>query len=302
MASTLHEPLKRGASVLLQLGETLHHARTEYQEVLIAETEAYGRALFLDGSIQSAEADEALYHEPFVHPALVLHGAPRRVLVAGAGEGATAREVLRHPSVESVLTVDLDDQVVEACKEHLPRWHQGSFEDPRVELRYEDVQDTLEAARPGFFDAIFLDVTDPMENGPAVDLFTVKFFRKVARALADDGIMVIQAGELEPREVQTTTAVRSTLAAVFPWVTLGHSYIPSFHGLWGFALAAKRSFDTEPADLRDRIARLPTNALRVYDEHRHRAFLHLPRFLAAMATAPGRVVTGEDDERLVAPR
>lgn len=288
--------------MLLQLGETLFHARTDYQEVLIAETEAYGRALFLDGSIQSAEADEALYHEPFVHPALILHGGPRRVLVVGAGEGATAREVLRHPSVESILSVDLDDQVVEACKKYLPQWHQGSFDDPKVELRYEDVQNTLEVAEPGSFDAIFLDITDPVENGPAVDLFTVKFFRKVARALADDGIMVIQAGELEPREVSTTAAVRSTLAEVFPWVKLGHSYIPSFHGLWGFGLAAKRSFDTEPADLRERIARLPTAQLRVYDEHRHRAFLHLPRFLADMATAPGKVITGEDDERLEAPR
>jgi spermidine synthase len=66
------------------------------QELLIAETSAYGRTLFLDGLVQSAEADEPLYHEPLVHPALVLHGGPRRVLVGGTGEGASLREILRH--------------------------------------------------------------------------------------------------------------------------------------------------------------------------------------------------------------
>jgi spermidine synthase len=300
MALTVHEPHREGLSMLIELDRVLLHERTAFQDMLIADTVGYGRALFLDGLIQSAEVDEALYHEPFVHPALVTQGNPRRVLVAGAGEGATKREVLRHPTVEYVLTVDLDQRVVEACKEHMPEWHAGAYDDPRVELRFEDVQKTLDDADAGSFDAVFLDVTDPVFEGPASDLFTAKFYRKVERVLTDDGIVVLQAGEIDPVDARIARTVRSTMKAVFPWLEFGHSYVPSFHSLWGFALAAKRPMDFHPADLEQRIRRLPTDSLQVYDAHFHRGFCRIPKLLADKLNVPGDVITGEGEERLVA--
>lgn len=296
MHLVLQEPEIDGVSMLIGIDQVVVQRRTAAgQELLIAETSAYGRTLFLDGLVQSAEADEALYHEPLVHPALVMHGAPRRVLVGGTGEGASLREILRHPSVEKIVTVDLDPEVVALCKQHLPTWSAGSLDDPRVEQRVEDIQTTLAAARPGEYDAIFLDITDPVEDGPSAALFSTRFFATVARALADDGIAVLQSGELDPIDLRMSRAVRSTLQAVFPWVEFAHTYVPSFHCLWGFALVAKRPFERVPADLEARIARLDRGLLQVYTPTAHRAMLELPPYLQRRLEQPGPVITGEGD-------
>jgi len=299
MAFILQEPWAHGISIQFALSKVYLHQRTAFQELMIVETEHFGRALFLDGLVQSTEADEALYHESFVHPAFVIHGGPRRVLIGGTGEGATLREVLRHPSVEHVLSVDLDREVVEACREHLPGWSQGAFDDPRVTLRYENIQQTLLHAEPGRFDAVLLDITDPVEEGPAVDLFTTRFYRSVERVMADDGIMVLQAGEMSPRDMQASRTVRSTLCEVFPWVHFLHVHLPSFQSIYGLALAAKQPMDVDPPDLEERIERLPTEKLRVYTPISHRAVLELPPFLQRKLAEPGRVVSGDTDERLV---
>ena len=132
MHLVLQEPEIEGVSILYSVERLVAHRKTAHQEAIIADTSAYGRMLFLDGLVQSAEADEAFYHEALVHPALVLHGRPRRVLVGGTGEGAALREILRHRSVERVVSVDLDAEVVALCREHLPQWHRGSLDDPRV--------------------------------------------------------------------------------------------------------------------------------------------------------------------------
>jgi spermidine synthase len=295
---SIHEPLGQGISVIYELDEILVDLQTPHQRLTIAETPAYGRVLFLDGLIQSSQVDECLWHEPLIHPAVFIHGDPKRVLVGGAGEGASLRELLRHRGIESIVAVDLDPAVIAACREHLPEWHRGSFDDPRVELRYEDVQDTLARAADRSFDIIVLDITDPVEEGPSVDLFTVRFFSEVARVLADDGIMVLQAGELDPYDMRVARTVRSTLAAVFPWSRLLATYVPSFHALWGVRLAAKRELEAEPPDLAAKIESI--DGLRMYDVETHRSLLHLPRFLAQMLAEPGRVVTGENDARLLA--
>ena len=93
----------------------------------------YGKQLFLDCMPQSSEADEFIYHEALVHPAMLAHPNPKRILIAGGGEGGTAREVLRHRTVEQLVMVDLDPKLVELSKAHLPYWD-GVQEDPRFEL------------------------------------------------------------------------------------------------------------------------------------------------------------------------
>lgn len=295
MHLVLQEPEIDGVSILFGCERIVVHTRTAHQEVVIAETSAYGRMLFLDGLVQSAEADEALYHEPLIHPALVIHGAPRRVLVGGTGEGASIREILRHPTVERVLTVDLDPEVVALCEQHLPQWHAGSLADPRVEQRAEDIQDTLRAAAPGSFDAIVLDVTDPTDEGPSAALFSTRFFELVLRALADDGIAVLQAGELDPSDLRMSRTIKSTVEAVFPAVHWAHTYVPSFHCMWGFALLSRRPLDLVPADLEARIERLGPENLQVYTPTAHRAMVELPPFLRRRLAEPGRVITGEGE-------
>jgi spermidine synthase len=294
---TITEPLGQGVSVSYAIDRVIAEGQTKFQHYIIADTPSYGRTLFLDHLIQSSEADEPLYHEALIHPGVMLHGGPKRVLVAGAGEGSSMRELLRHPCVESILTVDLDREVVEACREHLPTWHAGSFDDPKVELRYEDIQDTLAKSKDGEYDMIVLDITDPVEEGPSVDLFTVRFYSEVARVLADDGIVTMQCGELDPADMRVARTVRTTLSEVFPWVKIMQVFVPSFHSLWGLGMCAKRAFDIEPPGLAERIEAI--EGLRAYDIHRHRALLHLPKFLREMLEEPGKVVTGSGDARLI---
>jgi spermidine synthase len=289
----LDEPWDAGMSVRFRIDHVYTRRRTRYQALLVAETETYGRCLFIDDLVQSTEADEALYHEPFVHPAMVIHGAPRRVLVGGAGEGATLRELLRHPTVEHVLAVDLDPEVIEVCREHLPAWSDGAFDDPRVTVRIEDVQATLREPPAEPWDVILMDVTDPVEDGPAVDVFTVEFFARAAAALADDGIFVLQSGELDPHDLRLARMVRSTLAEAFSWVHMIPIHVPSFHCIWSVTLAAKRAPVAVPSDLDARVAVLPHDRLRAYSAAVHRALLTQPPWLEQGLRVPGRVLRGD---------
>ncbi|MCA9692506.1 MAG: hypothetical protein R3A51_06750 [Nannocystaceae bacterium] len=275
----------------IHLAEIILSKRTKYQEIMIARTKSFGRTLFLDDLVQSSEYDDPLYHEALVHPALVIHGRPRNVLVGGTGEGAAVREILRHPTVERVLTVDLDDDVVQACREHLPFFNEGVFEDPRVEYRVEGVEQTIAEAAPGSFDAIFLDITDPTDEGPAASLFSAPFLERLAPCLADDGVLIAQCGELEVVDLEMPRAVRSTLLEVFGWVHVAYQFVPCFHSLWGFAIASKRPLERTPVDLEARVARLGPD-LRVYTPLAHRAMLELPPFLDAMMRTPGEVIRG----------
>lgn len=294
----ISEPLGQGITVNFEVERVIVEGQTEFQEYIVADTRGYGRVLFLHHLIQSSEADECLYHEPLIHPAVIVHGGPKRVLVAGAGEGSTMRELLKYPSIEQIVCIDLDGEIIEVVREHMQAWHEGSFDDPRVELRIEDAQKTLRESKDGEWDMIVLDISDPVEEGPSVDLFTVRFYREVARALANDGIIAMQCGELDPVDMRICQTVRTTLLEVFPWVEFMQTYVPSFHSLWGLALVAKQPKELFPADLDERIARI-RGPLKVYDAATHRALLNLPKFMREQLEQPGKVITGEDRERLI---
>ena len=106
-----------------RITEVLFEGRTEYQEVVIVDGLSFGRTLLLDGKTQSTEMDEFVYHEALVQPSLITHSDPKEVFVAGGGEGATIREVLSHDSVTRVVMVDIDREVIELCRKHLPNHH-----------------------------------------------------------------------------------------------------------------------------------------------------------------------------------
>ena len=223
----------------------LAYKKTPYQEMYIVETGAYGKALVLDGKWQSATGDEFLYHEALVHPAMIAHGSPAKVLVLGGGEGATIREVLRWKGVEQVTMVDLDGEVVEACKEHLPEMHQGSWDDPRVRLVIGDAIEFLETGEERW-DVVISDLTDPIEEGPSFRLFTREYFEKTRRVLAPGGVLVIQAGPVAPYDLVLHARLVKTLQAVFPNVHSYTSHIPTYGSPWGFALASSAAIERRP--------------------------------------------------------
>lgn len=226
------------------IDRVLVHQKTKYQEIYIVEG-AYGKALILDGKWQSCTEDEFLYHEALVHPPMIFHGSPRKVLVCGGAEGATIREVLRWKTVEQVVMIDIDGEVVEACKKYLPEMHQNCFEDPRVELIIDDAQNFLDSTSETW-DVIISDLTDPIESGPSFPLFTQEYFQKIHQVLSTDGSFIIQAGSISPAEMYLHIRVVKTLQTVFNYV---HSFIPystSYGCPLGFILASDQKFSSRP--------------------------------------------------------
>jgi spermidine synthase len=223
----------------------LAYKKTQYQEMYVVETGTYGKALVLDGKWQSCTGEEFLYHEPLVQPAMCFHGAPKTVLILGGGEGATAREVLRWKTVEQVVMVDIDGEVVETCKQHLPEMHENAFDDPRFKLVVGDAIEMLDTTQEQW-DIVISDLSDPIEEGPAFQLFTQEYFEKVRRILAPNGYFVVQAGAVSPVLVSLHARLVSTLKSVFPNVQAFCSQTASYGTPWGYAIASETPMNTRP--------------------------------------------------------
>jgi spermidine synthase len=272
---------------------TIFALQTKFQQMEIMETASYGKCLVLDGRIQSSVADDFIYHETLVHPALILPPSPTTALVIGGGEGATLREVLRYPSIRKAVMVDIDQAVVEACRQHLPEMHRGAFDDPRTELRHEDARTYLETTGERF-DAVIIDLTEPLEEGPACLLFTREFYRLVSERLSPGGALAMQAGMTKIGEIDFYAAIARTLAEVFPVVAPYQSFIPCFGTPWGFMVAAKagdpRTLSVEDVDRR-LAERVRGEPLRFYDGQAHRHMFSLPKFLRQAIADSDRVAT-----------
>jgi spermidine synthase len=272
---------------------TLVEARTKFQHVEIMETASYGKALILDGRIQSSQADEFIYHEALVHPGLlVLDAAPTSALVIGGGEGATVREILKYPSVRRVVMVDIDAEVVELCRRHLPEMHQGAFDDPRTEFRAEDARGYLERTADRF-DLVVVDLVEPLEEGPACLLFTREFYGLVRERLTPGGAMTMQAGMTKVGELEFFTSIHRTLREVFPVVAGFQTFVSCFGTPWGFIVGSQKNDPRaqRAAEVDRRIAERVQGPLAYWDGETHQHAFSLPRFLRQAIDAQTRVVT-----------
>jgi spermidine synthase len=245
----IYEVSESDARTIYPVARRLWSGRTEVQAVEIADSPTYGRLLFLDGELQSASADEAVYHEALVHPAMTAAsarvgsvsggaGASRglRVLVVGGGEGATVREVLRWSCVERVDWVDIDGELVALCEEHLG-WAPGVRGDPRVHFYAEDVM--VAVPRLGeTYDVVILDLPDP--DGETGALYSAEFWAMIREHLrSDGGRLVTHCGPVRPfgnvgegfQRVWASAQAGDIEAAVGGFYHIG---IPSFQGEWGF--------------------------------------------------------------------
>lgn len=286
-----HDTINSDFVQMHRIRNVMYSGKTQFQSVAIVDSCHFGTCLILDGKLQSSQRDEFIYHEALVHPAMVLHDAPRTVLIAGGGEGATLREVLAHRSVTKVVMVDIDEEAVNLCRHFLSQWHQHSFEDSRVQLLFTDARQYL-ANSEQVFDVIIIDLTDPIEEGPSYLLYTREFYRMVKNALARDGVMSLQAGSCSYGEAGTFSAVINTVRSVFAKVWPYQCHIPSFGGTWGFGLASDRTgalcLSAEQVD-----GRLPTriqSATRFYDGISHQGMFALPLYLREKVDGNTRII------------
>ncbi|HOL17702.1 MAG TPA: polyamine aminopropyltransferase [Bacillota bacterium] len=274
----------------------IYSGETPYQRVDLIDTFIFGRCLILDGRIQSAAVDEHIYHEALIHPALVLHRNPKRALVMGGGEGAVLRELCRHPGLEQVVMVDIDREVVELCRKHLPGWHGNCFDDPRVEVLHMDARRYLEDTKHRY-DLIYSDLTEPEEEGPSRLLFTRQFFELVKNRLAPGGILTVQAGCFSIDLLEAHASIRKTLQQCFASVFSYHTYIPSFNANWGFLLASEHldPLGVSAAEIDRRLDNL-ISPLKFYDGETHHGMFRVPKDIRSALAQDGKVI--DDDEPL----
>ncbi len=286
-----------GVETLFTVRDTLVSKRTAFQSLEICDTEAFGRALFLDGKPQSAEYDEHIYHEALVQPALIAHPNPRSVYIAGGGEGATLREVLRHPSVERAVMVDIDSDAVAFAREHMGSWHKGAFDDPRSEIVIDDARDYLRKSNESF-DAIIVDVTDPIAGGPSYLLFTQEFYQLALNRLNRGGIIAVQGESASPLVPAGHAAIVATLRSVFTHVHGYSAFIPFFGEPWGFVIASQDPlFDNLTRCEIDR--RLEARSIDgdFYDGETHLGIFNRPRAVRKAILDSPAIIT--DDQPLV---
>ncbi len=267
------------AATLLRVKSVLHSSRSAYQQIDVLETEAFGRCLILDGRIQSAEADEFIYHEALVHPAMVTHPDPREVLILGGGEGATLREVLRHRTVERAVMVDIDPQVIEISRRYLPEWSDGAFDDPRAEVRIEDAVHYLQETEDRF-DVIISDLTEPEPGTPSEPLLSREMFEAMRDRLKPGGVLVNQAGSAGIYELERFARIYRMMDTVFGRLAPCSVQIASFAEPWGFIVASDvyDPRDLAPEEVETRLSqRCAREKLRYYDGRIHQALFAIPR-------------------------
>ncbi|GEK74547.1 MULTISPECIES: polyamine aminopropyltransferase [Halomonas] len=264
-----------GSAFSLKVSEKLHEVQSPYQYLEVYATATFGHLMVLDGCVMLTDRDNFLYHEMIAHPALFTHADPKRVVIIGGGDCGTLREVLRHPGVEKVTQIDIDEEVTRASERFFPALVESN-DDPRAELRFDDGVKWIEEADDDSIDVLIIDSTDPV--GPAEGLFKTDFLRRCHRVLRPGGVLVQQSesplyhsGSIirELRHDMREAGFDSVATLPFP-----QPVYPS--GWWSVTLAGKA---TDVATFREVEAAASEMPLDYYTVEAHRGALALPPFM-----------------------
>lgn len=261
------------------LKRLLFSEQTPYQHVEVFETDTWGNLMTIDGMVMLSEKDEFVYHEMLLHPALISHPNPKRVLIIGGGDGGSAREAMKHPSVETVDMVEIDEAVVRASKLHLPEV--GDFENPKLNVLYEDgIAFVKNVKQP--YDVIIIDGSDPV--GPAQGLFQKEFYQACYNALSENGILAAQTET--PLVESYHDSMRSVFFALDDLFAVSKMYlafIPLYPtGMWSMAFASK-GVDPLGEDVLKRAEEATSSylsGLKYYNASVHAGSFALPNFVA----------------------
>jgi spermidine synthase len=261
------------------LDETYYSGRTDFQHVAVVRSATFGKMLVIDGDTQSSQADERIYHETLVHPALAASAERSDVLILGGGEGATLREVLRSPEVRRCTMVDIDGAVIELSKRYLPEWSDGAFDDPRARVIVGDALAFLREDRDRY-GTIVSDLTEPLEDSPSNPLFCDAVFRDIKARLRDDGVYVLQASTAGFHNMALHAKMARSLRRYYRHVTSFYTHVPAFDNDWAF-LACSDAVDvgTLASERIDAYVAGLRGASYFYDAETHRRLFSLPLYL-----------------------
>jgi spermidine synthase len=258
----------------------LAHVTSEFQDILIFESESHGRVMLLDGVVQITEADEFVYQEMIAHVPLLAHGEASRVLIIGAGDGGVLKRVLQHRTVTRAVMVEIDGEVIRLSKEHLAAIGGDAWDDPRAEVIVGDGIDYVQQAADGSFDVIIVDSTDPIGVGEV--LFTDAFYANCARILSERGLVVNQCGVpfMQAEELTETSARRRKhFPVVGAYVAAVPTYVGGFMTL-GFAAKAEGMRSVALAEIERRAEVAGITETKYWTPKMHRNCFDLPPYIA----------------------
>ena len=263
-------------------GEIFHDVQSPFQRVRILESYKYGKMLALDDMVMTTVKDEFHYHEMISHPAMFTHGCAKNVLVIGGGDGGTVREILRHDCVEKVTMVEIDGEVIEACKKHLPQIA-ASFDDPKLNLIVGDGIAYIKNVSPESYDLIIVDGSDPV--GPAEGLFSVEFYTNCYQALKKGGILVAQ-GESPKFNEKAFSELNFTLQKIFGKdnAPISLFFVPTYPtGMWSFQYGLKGAQHPKNINHFSEIENFVNkHALRYYNSDVHTGSFATPNFVKTL--------------------
>ncbi|MBI1205792.1 MAG: polyamine aminopropyltransferase [Azospirillum sp.] len=263
-----------------RIDRILFREQTGLQDLVIFESARAGRVLALDGVVQTTEGDEFIYHEMLTHVPIFAHGAAKRVLIIGGGDGGMLRRCLMHRAIEQVTMVEIDRGVVDLCTAYLPAISAGAFDNPRTHLVIDDGAAFVKQADP-LYDVVIVDSTDP--QGPGAVLFTAEFYADCKRCLAPGGIVVTQNGVpfFQPDELRTSY---DRLTPLFADVGFFTAAVPTYYGgpmAFGWATDDRALRRLTAAELQPRFAAAGIET-RYYTPEVHAAAFALPRYIGRL--------------------
>ncbi|MEL1136358.1 polyamine aminopropyltransferase [Desulfitobacterium sp. THU1] len=222
----------------IKVDRQLYSGESEFQRIDVFKSREFGTFFTLDGLMMVTEKDEFIYHDMIVHVAMATNPKIKNVLVIGAGDGGTVRELTRYDSIENIDMVEIDKLVVEVCKEYLPQTA-CKLEDPRVNLFFEDGLKFVRT-KENAYDLVIVDSTDPF--GPGEGLFTKEFYGNCYKALKDDGILVNQHESPYYEDyAQNMGRAHKRIKEFFPVCRVYQAHIPTYpSGHWLFGFASKK--------------------------------------------------------------
>lgn len=249
--------------------------KSEFQRIDILETYEYGRVLVLDGELMITEKDEFIYHEMITHVPMAVHPNVKRVLVIGAGDGGTIRELCKYDSIESIDMVEVDKDIVTLCKEYMPSTA-CKLTDERVHMYFEEGLRFVRGKHDEY-DLIIVDCADPF--GPAEGLFTREFYGNCFKALDEDGILINQhESPFYNEHSNSVQKAHRNISSIFPTSTVYQCHIPSYpSGHWLFGFASK-TYDPIK-DIKEKEWNELKLKVRYYNTDLHKGCFYLPNYV-----------------------
>jgi len=256
----------------------LYSHKSEFQQIDIYDTPEFGKVLTLDGNVMLTERDEFIYDEMITHVPMAVHPNVQDVLVIGAGDGGVVRELARYESIRRIDLVEMDEQVLDACRRYLPG-NACRLDDDRVHIYFDNAL-RLIRRKHAQYDLIIVDSTDPF--GPSEGYFTREFYGICYNALRDDGIMVNQQGSpFYHQDAEAMQRSHKRIVSTFPISRVYQAHIPTYAaGYWLFGFASKKYHPIDDFDRDKWLAlHLKTN---YYTVRLHTGAFFLPAFLERM--------------------